>query len=219
MGSVDALLNHIDQDRPAVRRGLGRSLVYALVGAAAGAAAMWIGFGDAWPSAAAASGLAGMCFGAGVVRTIRIARGYAVWKRRRRIAMDGDVRRGVVCLGASDVEYPGGSPRSVVVLLSFDSDVSSDMEFLSYLAGRVEREWDLRRLQGRRQLPLVWTDGALVVATRVCVADYHLRRGIADRPVVACSVEPGESGGVLAIPSWIPYSSTQESRSAAGNRR
>lgn len=218
MSFSDALFNHIDQERPAVRRGLGRALVTTTASVAFAAAAGWIGFGDAWPMAVAASLMSGACFAGALARAISVFRALCSWRARRRVAELGVPRSGVLCGPRDWVEQPTAVWRSVPVLLSNDADVSADLEFMAYLAARVEKEWPLGRLRGRRSLPLNWTDGAAVVLVRVRVSAAHLRRGVHGRPWLVCMVASGETGRLVPVPAWIPLPTGQESRPAAGNR-
>jgi len=218
MSFSDALFNHIDQDRPAVRRGFASVLVYTTAGVAFATAAGWVGFGDAWPVAGVSSLIAGAWFAGALARAFSVLRALCRWRARRRVAEQGVPRAGVLC-GARDwVDQPKPVWRTVPVLLTNDADVSSDLEFMGHLAARVEREWSLGRQRRRRTLPLNWTDGAEVVLVRVRISSSHLRRGVHGRPWLVCMVASGETGRLVPVPAWIPLPTGQESRPAAGNR-
>ncbi len=218
MSFSDALFNHIDQDRPAVRRGLGRALVVFTASGAFATAAAWIGFGDAWLMSAAATSISAACFAGALVRAAVVCRAYFRWQVRRRVAEQGVPRTGVLC-GARDwIENPTSKWSTVPVLLSYDPDVSADLEYLGHLATRVEREWGVAGVRGRRSLPLHWTDGAEVILVRARISASHLRRGVHGRPWLVCTVAGRSAGNLVPVPAWIALPNRQESRPAAGNR-
>ena len=215
----EALLNHVDHQRPAVRRGLGRGLVYAFTGSAFAFVSLWIGFGDGWLVGGLFAGLALGTLTASVARCWSVLRGYRRWKLRRALAENGTAVVACVCPDSLPDTRPDRRPRLVNIVFTFDPDVSADPVFLAYLAARASTEFRGFRGGKFQPLPLGWTDGAAVYRARIAISDIHLRRSGTDTFAVVCVAQQGRTRELLPIPAWIAVPYEKESESATGNRR
>jgi len=116
---------------------------------------------------------------------------------------------------------PGTETLPCLVLFSFQPEVGGDAGYMRYLARRVfslkntmpedpdaryvaELVTDERAVPYRRRpLPISVTDGSTVYAADLWVKRAYLRSGYLTTSTLPCVAEPGPSGGLELVPSWL----------------
>ncbi len=126
-----------------------------------------------------------------------------------------------------------------LVLISFQPEVSGEIEYMQSLARRVSAMKDSkptdadgrlvadlmtgeRAVPGRRrQLPLSFTDGSIIYCADLWVRPDYLQGSHIQNGVLPCIAEPGLGGGIELVPWWIlqepekpltPFQATEGSR-------
>jgi hypothetical protein len=138
----------------------------------------------------------------------------------------GVVRRGVpvtayVVQANHALFSPGTGALPCLVLFSFQPEVGGDAGYMRYLARRtfslkntVPDDPDARYVADlvtderavpyrRRPLPISFTDGSTVYAADLWVKRAYLRSGYLTTSTLPCVAEPGPSGGLELVPTWL----------------
>lgn len=163
----------------------------------------------------------------------RMQRTERYYERVRDVARDGTLVSAYVVQAAEDLYRPGTETLPCRALFSFEPEVGGDADYMRYLARRIVRLKDtvpsdpegryLARLAvdeeavpyRRRPLPVSFTDGSTVYC-----ADLFVKRAYLDTPylttdVLPCLAEPGDSGGIEMVPTWLLASPAAASSSSA----
>lgn len=172
----------------------------------------------------------------------RIRKTQRYFARLRGVARSGELVTAYI-VQASDALYQTGSDTlPCLALFTFQAEIGGDAAYMRYLARRIAHLKDTmppdadgryvarlaRHEQApvpyrRRLLPLSFTDGSTIYC-----ADLWVKRAYLDTPylttdILPCLAEPGETGGIEMIPTWLlspagPETSRPESGSSGGRR-
>jgi hypothetical protein len=126
-----------------------------------------------------------------------------------------------------------------LVLISFQPEVSGEIDYMQSLARRVyamkdthptdtdgqfvaKLTTDERAVPGRRrQLPLSFTDGSTIYCADLSVRPDYLQGSCIQSDILPCIAEPGFAGGIELVPWWLlqepekpltPFQTTEGSR-------
>ncbi|MBC8104484.1 MAG: hypothetical protein H7Z41_18060 [Cytophagales bacterium] len=158
-------------------------------------------------------------------------------QRRRTVIQTGIPVNAFLVQANSALLQPQNQTLPCLVLISFQPEVSSELEYLQSLAQRVYAlkntcpddpdgqyvaglTTDERAVPGRRRpLPHSFTDGSVIYCADLWVSPGDLQGSRLQKHVLPCIAEPGPVGEIELVPWWLlsePEKSVSPTENAEG---
>lgn len=164
-----------------------------------------------------------------------VLRGRQELRRLRNVAQGGIPVNAFLIQASSSLFAPQTDTLPCLVLVSFQPEVASDLEYMRSLARRVfsmknthQPDPDGRYIASlptderavpyrRRLLPYSFTDGSTIYCADLWLRPSFLKGGCLQDNILPCLAEPGPSGGIELIPWWLLSDTDKPSTTASSS--